>query len=126
MGSHPLHFDEDRLFVRDHPPMGPGGGTGHRPPSGLDHGRTPAGQGARAQLGGWPLAGHGANAVRDAIASSISTLPEQLRRSLTWYCPKGTDLSRHSRDELEAVASALNSRPRKTFGWKTLADALDD
>jgi hypothetical protein len=29
------------------------------------------------------LAGHGAEAVRDAIASSITTLPEQLRRSLT-------------------------------------------
>ena len=32
----------------------------------------------------------------------------------------------HSRDELEAVASALNSRPRKTLGWKTPAEALDD
>ena len=30
------------------------------------------------------LAGHGAKAVRDAIASSIATLPEQLRQSLTW------------------------------------------
>ena len=29
------------------------------------------------------LAGHGAEAVRDAIAASITTLPEQLRRSLT-------------------------------------------
>ena len=44
---------------------------------------------------------------------------------LRQYCPKGTDLSRHSRDELEAVASALNSRPRKTLGWKTPAEALD-
>jgi hypothetical protein len=30
------------------------------------------------------LAGHGAEAVRDAIAASITTLPNQLRRSLTW------------------------------------------
>jgi IS30 family transposase len=30
------------------------------------------------------LTGHGAEAVRDAIAASIRTLPEQLRRSLTW------------------------------------------
>jgi IS30 family transposase len=113
------------------------------------------------------LAGHGADAVRDAIASSIVTLPKQLRRSLTWdqgaemaqhvqlrirtglpiyfcdphspwqrgtnentngllrqYFPKGTDLSRYSNDELEAVAAVLNSRPRKTLGWKTPAEAL--
>src|SRR5438128_2740451 len=30
------------------------------------------------------LAGHGAEAVRDAIASTITTLPEELRRFLTW------------------------------------------
>ena len=114
------------------------------------------------------LAGHGAEAVRDSIASSITTLPEQLRRSLTWdqgaemaqhaqlrvdvglpiyfcdpqspwqrgtnentngllrqYFPKGTDLSRHSRGGLDAVAATLNSR-RKTLGWRTPAEALDE
>ena len=30
-----------------------------------------------------PLAGHGAEAVRDAIAATVVTLPEHLRRSLT-------------------------------------------
>lgn len=30
------------------------------------------------------LAGHGAEAVRDAIARTIVTLPQHLRRSLTW------------------------------------------
>jgi IS30 family transposase len=115
------------------------------------------------------LTGHGAEAVRDAIAASILTLPEQLRRSLTWdqgaemaehaqlridtgvavyfcdphspwqrgsnentngllrqYFPRGTDLSRYSADELAAVALALNSRPRKTLGWRTPAEALND
>jgi hypothetical protein len=32
---------------------------------------------------GRALAGHGAESVRDAIASAIATLPEQLRRSLS-------------------------------------------
>jgi IS30 family transposase len=115
------------------------------------------------------LAGHGAEAVRDAIAETIMKLPEQLRRSLTWdqgaemaqhaqlridtglaiyfcdpqspwqrgtnentngllrqYFPKGTELSRYSSGDLDAVALALNTRPRKTLGWKTPAEALDE
>jgi len=115
------------------------------------------------------LAGYGAEAVRDAIAATITTLPDQLRRSLTWdrgkemaqyaqlkidtgvqvffadpyspwqrgtnentngllrqYFPKGTDLSRHGADELQAVSTALNGRPRKTLGWKTPAEALNE
>ncbi len=115
------------------------------------------------------LAGHGAEAVRDAIAEAIITLPEQLRRSLTWdqgaemaqhaqlriqaglpvyfcdpkspwqrgsnentngllrqYFPKGTDLARHGAENLAAVAAALNTRPRKTLGWRTPAEMLDE
>ncbi|MFF2437454.1 IS30 family transposase, partial [Streptomyces sp. NPDC058107] len=45
---------------------------------------------------------------------------------LRQYFPKGTDLSRWSPDELQAVAHALNSRPRKTLGWKTPAEALNE
>jgi len=127
------------------------------------HGTTPSAK------NGPPLAGHGAEAVRDAIAEIIATLPDQLRRSLTWdqgaemaqhaqlridtgleiyfcdprspwqrgtnentngllrqYFPKGTDLARHSRGDLDAVALALNTRPRKTLGWKTPAETLDE
>jgi IS30 family transposase len=118
---------------------------------------------------GPPITGAGAGAVRHAIADTIGTLPEQLRRSLTWdqgiemtqhvqlridsglqiyfcdprspwqrgtnentngllrqYFPRGTDLARHSADELMAVAAALNGRPRKTLGWKTPAEVLTE
>jgi IS30 family transposase len=107
--------------------------------------------------------------MKNALASAITTLPRQLRRSLTWdrgkelsqhaafkvetgvavyfadphspwqrgtnentngllrqYFPKGTDLSRWNAQEIEAVASALNNRPRKTLGWKTPAEALNE
>ena len=127
------------------------------------HGTTPR------TKNGPALAGHGAQAVRDAIAMTIGELPEHLRRTLTWdqgaemsqhaqlridsgiaiyfcdphspwqrgtnentngllrqYFPKGTDLSRHSERELAAVAGTLNSRPRKTLGWRTPAEALDE
>ena len=40
------------------------------------------------------LAGHGAEAVRDAIARTITTLPAQLRRSLTW--DQGAEMARHA------------------------------
>jgi IS30 family transposase len=114
------------------------------------------------------LAGHGADAVRKAIAAAFTALPGQLRRSLTWdqgaemaqhaqlrldtglpvffanphspwqrgtnentngllrqYFPKGTDLNKHSAADLAAVAHALNTRPRKTLGWRTPAEVLD-
>jgi transposase, IS30 family len=45
---------------------------------------------------------------------------------LRQYFPRGTDLSRHGPDALAAAALALNSRPRKTLGWRTPAEALND
>jgi IS30 family transposase len=45
---------------------------------------------------------------------------------LRQYFPKSSDLSAHSREHLDAVAAQLNSRPRKTLGWKTPAQALQD
>jgi IS30 family transposase len=45
---------------------------------------------------------------------------------LRQYFPKGTDLARHSADDLVAVADALNSRPRKTLAWRTPSEVLDE
>jgi IS30 family transposase len=43
---------------------------------------------------------------------------------LRQYFPKGTDISVFSQEHLDAVADQLNTRPRKTLGYKTPADTL--
>ncbi|MGI8334377.1 IS30 family transposase [Actinomadura scrupuli] len=115
------------------------------------------------------LGGYGAIAMNAALTASMTQLPEQLRKTLTWdrgkelsahaqfaletgtkvffadphspwqrptnentngllrqYFPKGTDLSRWTADDLEAVALALNNRPRKILGWRTPAEVFQE
>jgi len=115
------------------------------------------------------LGGYGAIAMNAALKVSMTRLPEQLRKTLTWdrgkelsahaqfaletgtkvffadphspwqrptnentngllrqYFPKGTDLSRWTAGDLEAVALALNNRPRKILGWRTPAEVFEE
>ena len=115
------------------------------------------------------LGGYGAIAMKDALQATMTSMPAELLRSLTWdrgkelsahaqfridtgiavyfadphspwqrgtnentngllrqYFPKGTDLSRWSLEDLLAVQSAINGRPRKVLGWKTPAEVLDE
>lgn len=43
---------------------------------------------------------------------------------LRQYFPRGTDLSRHSAEELKAAADELNGRPRKALDWDTPAGRI--
>lgn len=116
---------------------------------------------------GLSLGGYGAVAMNAALKESMTELPGQLRKTLTWdrgkelsghaqfaldtgtkvyfadphspwqrptnentngilrqYFPKGTDLSRWSAKDLEAVALAVNDRPRKSLEWRTPAEVF--
>jgi transposase, IS30 family len=110
-----------------------------------------------------------AEAVRDTMTAKILTLPDVLRRSITWdqgkemaqhaqftietgvpiyfcdphspwqrgsnentngllrqYFPKGTSLRRYSAADLDRAADSLNGRPRKTLGWQTPTEKLNE
>jgi IS30 family transposase len=45
---------------------------------------------------------------------------------LRQYLPKGTDLSKHSADDLAAIQRSLNGRPRKTLGYRMPKEKLAD
>lgn len=51
---------------------------------------------------------------------------ENTKGLLRQHFPKGTDLSCWPAEEIAAVAHALNTRPRKTLGWRTPAEALNE
>jgi transposase InsO family protein len=62
---------------------------------------------------GPPLAGHGAEAVRDAIVEIIATLPEQLRRSLTW--DQGAEMAQHVQLRIDTGLEIYFCDPRSPW-----------
>jgi IS30 family transposase len=59
------------------------------------------------------LAGHGAEAVRDAIAKKIQMLPAQLRRSLTW--DQGAELAQHAQLRIDTGLTVYFCDPRSPW-----------
>jgi IS30 family transposase len=59
------------------------------------------------------LAGHGAEAVREAIAATITALPEQLRRTLTW--DRGKELAQYAKLTIDTGVQVYFADPRSPW-----------
>jgi IS30 family transposase len=59
------------------------------------------------------LAGYGAEAMRDALAAQIATMPEQLRRSLTW--DRGKELAQHAQLKIDTGIAVYFADPHSPW-----------
>jgi IS30 family transposase len=71
------------------------------------------GHGESREKSGPPLAGHGAEAVRDANAASMMTMPDQLRRSLTW--DQGAETAQHAKLRIDSGLAIYFCDPRSPW-----------
>jgi IS30 family transposase len=62
---------------------------------------------------GPPLAGYGAITMKNALAATITTLPEQLRRSLTW--DRGKEMSAHAQFKVETGLPVFFADPHSPW-----------
>ena len=62
---------------------------------------------------GPPLAGYGAITMKNALASTMTTLPQQLRRSLTW--DRGKELSAHAQFKVETGIPVYFADPQSPW-----------
>lgn len=51
---------------------------------------------------------------------------ENINGLIRQYLPKGTDLSGHSQEQLDAIALQLNMRPRKRFDFKCPIEMMSE
>jgi IS30 family transposase len=59
------------------------------------------------------LAGYGAEAMREAIAAQFITMPDQLRRSLTW--DRGKELAQHARLKIDTGIEVFFADPHSPW-----------
>ena len=68
--------------------------------------------------------GESLNAIGRALGRIAHVVRYEVARTdgIPRWC--ATDLARYTQAQLDAIARELNTRPRKTLGYRTLADIL--
>jgi IS30 family transposase len=71
------------------------------------------------------LDAHDATTVTGRLTEMVSVLPGTLSRTMAW--DQGVEMAKAADfEEAAEVQDLLNGRPRKTLGWKTPAEALNE
>jgi len=71
------------------------------------------GHGVPRTKNGPPLAGHGAVAMKDALTSTMTTMPQELLRSLTW--DRGKELAQHAQFKIDTGIAVYFADPHSPW-----------